>query len=179
MHVFVLFQENESSSDANEYDVPTRIPVAGPALSKPLVRVVLRNRATQSRRTAPVKRRWQNRQMPSQAVERVVWKTPNRYVEGLPQSPDGIFNLFFDDDVVDMIVSRGNHSFTTTPDEVRVFIAILLISGYNPVPRRRMNLSLAEHLCIDAIANAMTRDRFDTMVRYTHLSDNATLDEDD
>jgi len=61
--------------------------------------------------------------------------------------PSALFGLFFDDEVLDMIVQhtttyakrdKGCHTFQTNVDEIRAFIAILLISGYNNVPRRTM-----------------------------------------
>ena len=99
---------------------------------------------------------------------------------------DGIFNFFFDD-VIKKIVqetiryasSKGCHSFVTSPQEIRVFMAILLVSGYNQVSRRCLHWSRDADVRNEAIANAMTRDRFDMLVRYVHLCDSASLGESD
>ena len=65
--------------------------------------------------------------------------------QGYQKTPDGIFELFFDDDVTDLIVnysmmyagSKGKHTFSSNA-EIIVFLATLLISGYSKVPRRLM-----------------------------------------
>ena len=82
----------------------------------------------------------------------------------------------------DQWIVKRRHTFqrfSTTADEIRVFIAILLISGYSEVPRRRMYWSLDTDVRNDAIAEAMTMDRFDEIMRYIHLSDNNNLDATD
>lgn len=64
-------------------------------------------------------------------------------------TPFGIFNFFFDDEVVDYIVKmtnlyatreKGIMGFRTNNNEIRTFLAILLLSGYNNRPRLRMYL---------------------------------------
>lgn len=75
--------------------------------------------------------------------------------------------------------SKGNHSFSVNSGEMRTFLAILLLSGYNTVPRRRMYWSQNDDVRNVAVVSAMTRDRFDDIMRYLHLSDNARLDAED
>ena len=75
--------------------------------------------------------------------------------------------------------SKGNTSFSTIPDEVRAFVAILLVSGYSPAPRRKMYWSHDEDVHNEAIAASMTRNRFCEMMKYLHVSDNANLQADD
>jgi len=57
----------------------------------------------------------------------------------------GLFELFFDDPVFDSIVqytniyaSSKNISLDLTKNELKCFIAILLLTGYNEMFRRRM-----------------------------------------
>ena len=135
-----------SGSDTDSYDIPDDIPNAvTPSTSKrPPVRVALKEprRAPKPKRPTPPKRQWQNRDIPQEASDRFIWHDPNVHTSRLPKTPDGLFELFFDEEVIDMIVeysilyagSKGRHGFTTTADEIRVFIAILLIYGYSKVP---------------------------------------------
>ena len=140
--------------------------------------------ARQSKRPAPKKRQWEKNDIPQEASGRFVWNDPSIDTSRPPKTPDGIFKLFFDDDVIDMIVnysmmyagSKGKHGFSVSIDEIRVFFAILLISGYSKVPRRRMYWSLESDIRNDAIAGVMTRDRFDDIMRHIHLNDNNNLD---
>ena len=104
------------------------------------------------------------------------------------QTPSTMFGMFFDDEVLDGIVEqstvyakrdKGNHSFETNVDEVRTLIAILLISGYNTVPRRTMYWEQSSDVHNKAIAAAMSRNKFDELMRYLHVSDNLHLDSAD
>ena len=103
-------------------------------------------------------------------------------------TPFGIFNLFFDDDVVDYIVEmtnlyamreKGIMDFRTDNDEIRTFIAILLLSGYNSRPRMRMYWEKGPDVSCEAVASAMSRTRFEQLMKCFHLCDNLELREGD
>ena len=61
--------------------------------------------------------------------------------------PVEVFELFFDNELLELIVvpsilyakQSGNYSFVTNPEEMRVVLGILLLSGYHPLPGRRMH----------------------------------------
>ena len=63
--------------------------------------------------------------------------------------------------------SKGNNTFSTTPDEMRAFVGVLLVSDYSPEPRRYVHWTLADDMNNAAINEIM---------KYIHLSDNARLD---
>lgn len=69
-------------------------------------------------------------------------------------------------------------NLNVTVDEVKVFISILLLSGYVDVPRFKMFWEDSETR-IDLVANAMRRDRFIKIKKYFHLADNENLDQND
>ena len=102
----------------------------------------------------------------------------------LPSSPVELFECFFDREILETFAeysktyarSKGNMAFSTTPDELQTFLAILLLSGYGPVPRRWMYWSSDEDVGKDCVQSAMSRNRFEEMLRYLHVSDNAHLD---
>ena len=187
MSLYSNSESTSSGSDTDEYEVPDDI--LRPSTSAAHIRVALRDpsKAPRPKRPLPTKRKWQNRDIPEQQKNKFTWRTQNNDTSRLPQTPKGIFDLFFDDDTLDMIVeqsiryagSKGNHIFSTSKEEVGAFIAILLVSGYSTVPRRRMYWSNDDDVRNEAIANAMTRDRFSTLVRYIHLCDNSNLDPGD
>ena len=62
------------------------------------------------------------------------------------RTPVEVFELFSDDELLELIVVQsmlyakqsGNHSFVTDPEEMRVVLGILLLSGYNRLPRPRV-----------------------------------------
>jgi hypothetical protein len=94
------------------------------------------------------------------------------------------FDLFFDADVVNSLVEntvkyarevKGDHAFELDSETFRLFLAILLLSGYSVRPRRRMYWELQEDVHNDAVSKAMTRRRFEEILRYCHIADNDQL----
>ena len=82
-----------------------------------------------------------------------------------PVTPTGIINLFFDDDVINMIVNmtnlyarrdKGDTTFKTSASEIRLFLAILLLSGYNVLPRR-MYWQTRSDVHTECVSNCMVR----------------------
>ena len=132
-------------------------------------------------------REWKRVDLTSRMKDRFQWHVQPFDTSNLPENPVELFELFFDDDVVEMIVkfsnmyaqSKGNHSFSTTTQEVRTFLAILMVSGYNRVPWRQLYWSHDDDVRNVAISSVITRDRFDEMMRYLHISDNTHLDTED
>jgi len=98
-------------------------------------------------------------------------------------TPASLFEIFLDDGVVGMIVDasnkyagqKGNHSFNISPEELRLFFSVLFTSGYNPLLRRRMYWEHTDDVRNNAISNAMTRNRFDDIMRFLHVADNENL----
>ena len=71
--------------------------------------------------------------------------------------------------------TKGNFTFHVSPDEFRAFLAIFLISGYNLLPRRRMYWEQAPDVFNCAVLYMPTRNRFEEILTYLHLADNAKL----
>ena len=102
-------------------------------------------------------------------------------------TPVEMFELFFDDEILELLVvqsmlyakQNGNHSFVTDPEEMRVVRGILLLSGYNRLPRRRMYWEQCSDVRNTAAADAMPRNRFDECLRSLHFADNQNLTADD
>ena len=64
-------------------------------------------------------------------------------------------------------------------NEMKVFFAILIVSGYNVLPRRHMYWSHTEDVYNEAISNAMRRDRFDKIMQSLHFNANVIIDKQD
>ena len=99
-------------------------------------------------------------------------------------TPFSCFELFFDDAVVEFFVEmtnlyarrdKGFTDFSIDVGEMRLFLCILLISGYNSRPRARMYWEQRPDSYCEAIQNAMTRKRFETILKCLHLCDNLDL----
>ena len=98
--------------------------------------------------------------------------------------PANSFEIFFDEDVYGFLVrmtkgyahnTHGCHDFFVDVADMRCFIAILLLSSYIDVPRWRMLWEVDTETYNPAVAQAMRRNRFDSIKHYLHCSDNAHL----
>jgi hypothetical protein len=78
------------------------------------------------------------------------------------------FDLFFGNKILELIANKSNQycmaKFETSAailaDEIRVFVAILILSGYNTVPNYKLYWSNSEDMENKLIKQAMSRDRF-------------------
>ena len=98
-------------------------------------------------------------------------------------TPTALFERFIDDDIIELLVSnsnkyamqKGRHEFSTTSSELRLFLAILFVSGYAPLPRRRMYWEPADDVLNLAVSRSMTRNRFEEIMSNIHVADNDNL----
>ena len=103
-------------------------------------------------------------------------------------SPVELFEFFFDEEVIAYLVDQtnlyasrdmGDHNFTTNNQDMKTFLAILLLSGYSALPRRRMYWEKSCDVRNEAVSSAMSRKRFEDHFRYLHLNDNACINRSD
>lgn len=55
----------------------------------------------------------------------------------------------------------GKYEFKTNPSKIRLFIAILLLTGYNPLPKRKLYCKNSSDVHNTAMSNAMPCHRFE------------------
>ncbi|GFR60705.1 PiggyBac transposable element-derived protein 3 [Elysia marginata] len=119
--------------------------------------------------------------------EQLQWEPEQPEVPQLPKSVTELFELFYDDAVIDLLCSeclkyassKGKHGFRVCPDEMKVFLGIFLVSGYSGCKRKSLYWSGEDDVRNEANTNAMARDRFDEIMRYFHIADNSRLDQAD
>ena len=102
-----------------------------------------------------------------------------------PELYSEMFELFFDEDVNNYLADmtnkyahevQDNVQFSCTAEEIKVFNAILLLTGYVSVPRWRMLWELHTETYNKFVSEAMRRNRFEEIKRYLHCCDNLSLD---
>ena len=111
---------------------------------------------------------------------------PPKYFEK-QWSPADFFEFFFDDEVIEQIIQfsksyaadKASHQFHVTTKEMRVFLALLLLSGYVSLPQRRMYWEKLPDVNNEAVASTMSRHRFEKILRFLHLADNNHLQKED
>lgn len=99
-------------------------------------------------------------------------------------SPLEFFQLFFNEEIVESIVmhtvryaaSQNNYfSSPLSSDEMYCFLGVLILSGYVPLPRRRMFWELSDDSHNVLVANSIRRNRFEEIMRFFHVVDNDNL----
>ena len=103
-------------------------------------------------------------------------------------TPKMLFELFFDEDILKQLCyftnkyAMGKNEVNwkdLTPGELCCFIAILLLSGYHNLPSKRMYWEESTDVRVELVAGAMTRKRFEDILRSIHFCDNDNLDNSD
>ncbi|XP_037374949.1 piggyBac transposable element-derived protein 1-like [Talpa occidentalis] len=100
-------------------------------------------------------------------------------------SPVELFELFFDDETFNLIVSETNNyafqknvNLEVTVQEMRCVFGVLLWSGVVRHPRRGMYWEVADAEQ-NQVRDAIRRDRFELILSYLHFADNSCLDQKD
>ena len=75
--------------------------------------------------------------------------------------------------------SKRNASFEMTPRDLQSFLAILLLSDYNPLPRQEMYWQRRKDSKNIVVSSLMTKNEFEDMKQYLNLADNEQLDSTD
>nr|CAH7746139.1 unnamed protein product [Callosobruchus chinensis] len=102
-------------------------------------------------------------------------------------SPVDIFEKLFDNDIYNHISQETNiyssqknkHDFFVSRDDLKIFVGILLLTGYHKLPSERNYWSLDDDLKVPIVENAMSRNRFLEIKKYIHIADNDHLDKND
>jgi len=98
-----------------------------------------------------------------------------------------IFEQFIDTDIIEHIVvkTRRYALFLNCPDpnitaeEIRCFIAILYVSGYNNLPSKRHYWDSKNDMKNLAVSESMRRNRFLQICRFLHLANNIDINQND
>lgn len=98
-----------------------------------------------------------------------------------------IFESFIDREIIEHLVdeTRRYALFINCPDpnitaeEIRCFIGILFVSGYNILPSKRHYWDSNDDMKNLAVCNSMRRDRFLQICRFLHCADNTKIDPSD
>ncbi|XP_017795719.1 PREDICTED: piggyBac transposable element-derived protein 4-like [Habropoda laboriosa] len=112
--------------------------------------------------------------------------------------PFALYKLFFTDYILDLIIEEtnkyatqciNNSSFSSkmhqqawqsvTRDEMNTFFGILLIMGVVQLPEIRLYWSNNDMYANARIKNAMRRDRFLSILKFLHFSENTTARTED
>lgn len=127
----------------------------------------------------PSRLRWHKRIY--QSNDAVCIQEDNTFLESV-MTPFEYFNMFFDDNIIENIVSQSNlyavqknpdRPLNTNKNEMLAFLGMLLLSGIIRVPSYRMYWANATR--VSSVAEVMPRNRFEQIKWNLHFNDNSQM----
>ncbi|KAJ8967711.1 hypothetical protein NQ314_002657 [Rhamnusium bicolor] len=102
-------------------------------------------------------------------------------------SPTELFEKFFDEQIILLLLQETSKYalFLNCPhpkisvEELKCFIGILILSGYNTLPGKRCYWDSQDDMRNTMVYNEMRRDRFLQIARFLHCADNNAPDVSD
>lgn len=130
-----------------------------------------------------IERKWIQQDLPIKREPE--WTLP-QFLE-IDRQPNEWFELFFDSEVIEHIrlscemyaSQKGNMSFRLNEHELRGFLALLLLSGYNTPARYRLWWDTSSDCHHPGVSVLMSRNRFEEILKYFHVCDNTNLNKED
>lgn len=103
------------------------------------------------------------------------------------RAPHDLFELFFDDEVIKLLVQYSNQYHyeknhenpMITEGEMRCFFGILILSGYSQLPSKKHYWSNSDDIGNRLVQNAMRRDRFTKILHCLHCTDSTSFNKQD
>ncbi|XP_045475400.1 piggyBac transposable element-derived protein 3-like [Harmonia axyridis] len=103
------------------------------------------------------------------------------------KSPIEAFRAYFSEDLLSHIVTETNryamqklvHNLNVTAEEMITFVGIMLMSGYHPLPYRRLYWKQDPDVHSHLVSDAIRRNRFDELISFIHLANNENNDGSD
>lgn len=103
------------------------------------------------------------------------------------KSPVELFEMMFDNEIFDLLLNetRKYASFCNKPDpniteeELKVFIGVLLLSGYNRKPGKKFLWDSEKDMGNEMVIQSMRRDRFIEIMKFMHCADNNEINQND
>lgn len=139
----------------------------------------------EERSAANLKPRWINK-ADFDVEKPVTFPEPN-YCKYNHMTITEVFEQFIDNSFIDLLVEETKRYALfknctdpkITAEEIRCFIAILFVSGYNDLPSKRHYWDFNEDMKNVAVSQSMRRDRFLQICRFIHCVDNTKIDKND
>ena len=102
-------------------------------------------------------------------------------------TPVQLFELFWGEDLIEEILRqiklyclfKNASDIEPSAAELRVFLGILLFSGYSSYAQRWMHWSNDPDLGSNIVKDSMRKNRFESFMQFLHFNDNTALNEND
>ena len=95
-------------------------------------------------------------------------------------TPVKVFEEIFSEEIVQFIIKESvryatetnRPATTSSSDEIKIFIGVLLISGYHKLPAETHYWSNDEDLGLQTVKNALSKSKFQELKSILHFCDN-------
>lgn len=168
------FTRNIIAQDDDQYDTDDEIPLAS------LLQKI--NNPTKNRKQSKVWKWSKIDSMYGPGTMPPFLGTENINVQ--KETPVEVFMEMFTDDIIEEIVFQSNlyatqndKTLNLTEDELYIFLGINLIMSYIKYPRTRLYWSSDTAIRMDLIADSMSVNRYELILRHLHFVNNLELQE--
>ena len=112
---------------------------------------------------------------------------PSNYSAYRDMNPVELFELFWDELLIENILDqmklysiwKGKDVFVSSKAEFRTFLGIVMLSGYNKLPQRKLYWSHDSDVGNDLVKSSMRKNKFEQIMQFLHFTDNSALDVND
>lgn len=115
-----------------------------------------------------------------------IFEKPEDGVHIDERNPTSLFCSIFDDELVEKIMnetnryaSQKNRDLRVSIPEMKCFLGVILLSGFVPLPRRRMYWERSKDSNNELVSQAIARNKFEFILSNIHCQDNNFLDPSD
>ena len=107
------------------------------------------------------------------------------YLHSCCRTPAEAFSLLFSEAFLDEIIEQSHiyakqrgSDVSITKSEFYCFLGVLLVSGYHPVPYRRLYWSKDDDVHNLLVFENIRRNTFDKILQFLHFADNTKINQD-
>ena len=102
--------------------------------------------------------------------------------------PVEVFDMLFNSSIRDLIIKESTNyaksthndaNFAMTENELKQYVAVLFLAGYHSLPQQRLYWERCIDVDMPIVYKSISKNKFSMIKKYTHLSDNTTLDKAD
>ena len=102
--------------------------------------------------------------------------------------PVEVFDMLFNSSIRDLIIKESTNyaksthndaNFAMTENELKQYVAVLFLAGYHSLPQQRLYCERCIDVDMPIVYKSISKNKFSMIKKYTHRSDNTTLDKAD
>ena len=99
-----------------------------------------------------------------------------------------VFDMLFNSSIRDLIIKESTNyaksthndaNFAMTENELKQYVAVLFLAGYHSLSQQRLHWERCIDVDMPIVCKSFNKNKFSMIKKYTHLSDNTTLEKAD